>query len=92
MEFDWLLGWLLRITSSTSSKARPAILQLRSKSDMAVSVADIGATPSTNCRSGLLYKGQMRLSSRMRPGQRTAYGRAAEASRPAEGHTILSQL
>ena len=54
MEFDWLLGWLLRITSSTSSKAQPTILRLRSKADMAVSVADIGATPSTNCRSGLL--------------------------------------
>ena len=54
MEFDWLLGWLLRITSSTSSKTQPTILRLRSKADMAVSVAYIGATPSTNCRSGLL--------------------------------------
>jgi hypothetical protein len=72
MEFDWPLGWFPSPISSTSSRVLSTILQLRSKSDMAVYIGDIGTTPRTNTCKGLTYKVQVRLSCCMGPGQRAA--------------------
>ena len=67
MEFDWSLGWPPSIASSTSSKALSTMPQLRSRADMAVSVADISPTPKYQLSYGINLQGTGRIVQRNGP-------------------------